>query len=117
VSGDLTSFSTAALVRHTVTRRGRGSQSRSALSPLTVNHVDPTGILLPSGFQAILTANWGTFIASVLSSLDAGGPGTFSYVQLGRGTALHPTPATYPITGSVAEPLLSTQRRRVRRNG
>lgn len=117
VSGDLAPFSTAALVRHTVLRRGRGSQSRTSLSPITANHVTPDGISLVSGFLAILTANFGTFMASILSSLDAGGPGTFSYVQLARGTTLHPTPGTFPITGSVGEPLLSTQRRRVRRNG
>jgi hypothetical protein len=62
-----------------------------------------------------LTTAFTTFMASVITDLDAGGLGVWSYGQLSKGTALAPSGAVYPITSSNAEAALSTQRRRAQR--
>ena len=116
-TGAIAPLQVARVVRHNVSRRGRGSQSRSYLSPVIASIVEADGITITPSFVSTLTAHWDTLIGDTLTALNAGGLGSWSYVQLGKGTTLHPTPGTYAITSSEAEPLLSTIRRRTRRNG
>jgi hypothetical protein len=62
-----------------------------------------------------MTTAFTTFIASVLTDLNSGGMGVWSYGQLSKGTALAPAGAVYAITSSNTELALSTQRRRAQR--
>lgn len=105
------------LVRHAVTRRGRGSQSRSAFSPIAAVSIEADGITRGPTYVTALTAGFADLISTTLALCTSTAGGAWSYVQLAKGTALHPTPGTFPITSSAAEPLVSTMRRRTRRNG
>lgn len=101
----------AALVHHTVYRRGKGSQSRTFLSPLSINSLDSTGEQLTSSEHGNLQTDFGTFITGVLAALNALSAGFFTYVQLskkGAGT-------TYPIVNSTVDILVASQDRRLGR--
>ena len=112
----------AAAVAHDVLRRGRGSQSRSSFSPLAATSIDSTGRELSVGYKAALQTAFDNFRSDVLTDVDTAVGGVVtSYVQLSKGTPAPPLPIvvppqTYDITESRVENLLTTQRRRMRRN-
>jgi hypothetical protein len=110
----LTSGSTAILVNHATIRRGRGSQSRSYLSPVPNIYVSPDGLTIPSADLAAIQTHWNNFEAAVLTDLNAIDPlYTWRRVQVSK----IPPGAVFNIVASNVEPKLSTQRRRTRRNG
>jgi hypothetical protein len=103
---------TAALVKHTVYRRGKGSQSRTFLTPVNSVVVTADGLSLTAGAVAGIALDWNNMLLAILNDLNAYRPG-WTYVQVSK----KGTGASYPITGSNVEVPLSTQRRRVRRSG
>ena len=109
---NLAAFPTAAVIRHNVLRRGRGSQSHSAISPLTIDKVQTDGQTLTDAHRLALTTEFENFIGQVQANFTAAISGiTIDYVQLskkGAGT-------TYPITGSFAESLVGSERSRTLR--
>lgn len=111
-TGQLAPATTAIEIRHTVNRRGKGSQSRTFLTPMQVVDVEADGKTLAPSRQNTIESAFVTFISSVLTDLQAGG-GVWLYTQLSK----IPPGRTFNITSSVVEPLLTTQRRRARRNG
>ena len=114
---DLTAISASMLIHHTTTRRGRGSQSRTNLSPVMQNILTTDASSINDIFRASTQLAWDTFIAAVLLALAAEVPGVWSYVQLSKGYLPTPVGATFPISGSTVEAKLSTQRKRAQRRG
>jgi hypothetical protein len=110
-AGNVAPVSTAIVVRHDVIRRGRGSQSRSYLSPVTSAIFTADGTQINSSLVTSLSTAFQLFLADVVDDLAIASPGTWSYQQLSK----HPTPRTFRIDSSEAEAFLSTQRRRARR--
>ncbi len=108
----LAPVSAAAIIRHSVMRRGRGSQSHSAISPLTIDQVTSNGRGLDPGFITGYTTEWNNFIGQVQADFATAYPANaIDYVQLSK----KGSGATYPITGSNAETLLGTERSRTPR--
>lgn len=108
-----------AVIKHNVVRRGKGSQSRTTISPIPESGIASDRKTLTTSYQASLSAGFTAFINGVLADLLTSTSLTFEYVQLSKGTA-HPLPggtppATYTISGSAVEAKLSTQRRRAQR--
>lgn len=104
--------SAAAVIRHNVTRRGRGSQSHSAISPLPFAAISTDGKSVVPGVITTLTTEFENFIGAVQADFLAAFPtDTLEYVQLSKKGA----GATYPITGSFCESLLGTERSRTPR--
>jgi len=112
VSGDVAPVSSALIVRHTVLRRGRGSQSHSAISPIAAASVTADGKSITEGNVTFFTTEFLNFIAGVQADFMTftGGTG-IDYVQLSKKGA----GATYTITSSAAESLLGTERSRTPR--
>lgn len=108
-----------AVVKHDVVRRGKGSQSRTTISPIPESGIAADRKTLTTSYQASLDAGFTAFINGVLADLLTSTSLTFEYVQLSKGTpATGPIvvpPATYVISGSHVESKLSTQRRRAQR--
>jgi hypothetical protein len=123
MSETLTAGMVAAAVAHSVVRRGRGSQSRSSFSPMGNTGIDSTGTQLSTAHRDSMQTAFDNFIAAVKASVLAAAPGTTTnYVQLSKGTSsgtppVIVAPAVYQIVNSVVELPLTTQRRRMRRNG
>lgn len=116
-TGTITSLSTAVAIGHVVTRRGRGSQSRTYLTPVIASQIEADGrTLVPADRTAFDTA-FNAFIAEALATIAAAHAGTWSYVQLSKGNGTTVPGRTFSIESSTTESLLSTQRRRTRRNG
>lgn len=104
--------SAAAVIRHNVVRRGRGSQSHTAISPLQRVEVMDDGTQVTPAFITNVTSDFEDFIAGVqadFTSLGIGGD--LEYVQLSK----KGSGATYAISGSVVEALLGTERSRTLR--
>ena len=109
---DVAPVSCAAVVRHAVTRRGRGSQSHSALSPLPASAITADGKSLNAGPRGALQSAFSDFIAAVVTDYVTAYPTrTIDYVQLSKKSP----GATYPITSSSVEDLLGTERSRTPR--
>lgn len=105
--------STSVLIKHVVDRRGRGSQGRTFLSPVPSGSVTADGKSVVETTRTLIETQFGVFTAGVVSALSAMPGGAWSFDQLSKvGTG-----ASYPILSSTVEGALSTQRRRVRRNG
>lgn len=117
LTGNIMPLAMAKLIRHNVVRRGRGSQSRSSFSPILFTDVEGDGITMEPTANSVFGTAFNTLISSWLALCTSTAGGAWDYVQLGKGTALHPTPAVYAITSSAPETLASTVRRRTRRNG
>lgn len=104
--------SCSAVVRHAVRRRGRGSQSHSAISPLPTAAIATDGRSLLEGPRGNIDAFFNDFIGLVQAGFaDDFAGDTLEYVQLskkGAGT-------TYPILSSTCESLLGTERSRTPR--
>jgi hypothetical protein len=112
VAANLAPVSAAAIIRHNVLRRGRGSQSHSSISPLANNTVTTDGTSITGAFQGVLQTEFENFIGVLQAAFTAGTPGNnIDYVQLSKKGA----GATYPITGSATELLLGTERSRTPR--
>lgn len=111
-SGQRIAVSTAAVIKHNVLRRGRGSQSHSAFSPLTIGEITEDGQSLSGGMVTGLTEEWENWIAGIQAATEAATAAfTVAYVQLSRKGA----GATYPIISTAAESLLGTERSRTAR--
>jgi hypothetical protein len=110
--GVVAPVSAAAIVRHTVFRRGRGSQSHSAISPLPAASVTDDGTSLRSGPILDITTEYEDFIGAVQAATAAAAtPFSVTYVQLSK----KGTGATYPIIATQCETLLGTERSRTPR--
>jgi hypothetical protein len=104
--------SAAAVIKHTVVRRGRGSQSHSAISPLATSKITGDGTSLTDAAQLSFSEEFGDFIGEVQAAWIAAHPEeALAYVQLSKKGA----GAIYPITGSACEKLLGTERSRTPR--
>lgn len=109
---DLAGVTVAAVVKHTVARRGRGSQSRSYLGPLTLTQLGVAQRETTSGTRTGFTTSWQAMIDGVVSDYDAAySPQSIVYSQLSRIGA----GATHPIVSSATELAVGYQRRRARR--
>jgi len=101
-----------AVIRHTVLRRGRGSQSHSSISPLIAGTISSDGETVTAGPVAAFTTEWGNFIGGIQAATAAAAtPFTVNYVQLSR----KGVGATYPITSSFCDVLPGTERSRTAR--
>lgn len=101
-----------AVIRHTVFRRGRGSQSHTAISPLQRSEITIDGTSLDPAFITNVTSDFENFIADTISGYTTlGGGGILDYVQLSK----KGSGATYLITSNQAEPLVGTERSRTGR--
>lgn len=102
----------AAVLRHHVVRRGRGSQGHTAMSPLLLADLTPDRANVTAAFITNRTNDFQDFIGAVQADFLAGGAGgDLSFVQLSR----KGDGATYAIASSVVEPLLGTERSRTLR--
>jgi hypothetical protein len=111
-SGAMAAASAAAVIRHQVNRRGRGSQGHTAISPLQNSELDGTGDTITDGLQVALTSDFGDFITGVQTDWASHVPSiALQYVQLSRKGA----GTTYEILNSFAEKLLGTERSRTLR--
>lgn len=101
-----------AVIRHTVLRRGRGSQSHSSISPLIAGTVEVDGETITPGPVAAFTTEWGNFIGGIQAATAAAAvPFNVDYVQLSK----KGVGATYPITGSFCDVIPGTERSRTAR--
>jgi hypothetical protein len=103
-----------ALVHHTTTRRGKGSQSRTTLSPILETGINTDHRTLLGIYQADLQTHFDTFKSDVAAAVLASSSHVISHVQVSKGTS-HISPAAFPITLSSVESEITTQRRRMRR--
>lgn len=111
VGGAVAGVAQAAVIRHNVFRRGRGSQSHTAISPLADSEVTVDGSSVTAAFITNMNSDFGNFIGGVqdaYTTLTSGD--TISYVQLSKKLA-----TTFAITGSNVETLLGTERSRTAR--
>jgi hypothetical protein len=100
---------TAAIIRHSVFRRGRGSQSHTAISPLVRVEVEDTGLTVTAAFITNMDTDFGNFIGGVQAAFNAASGGNdIDYVQLSK----KGSGATYPITSSATEALVGSERSR-----
>ena len=113
--GALTAISTtatAAVIKHSVLRRGKGTQSRTYISPVGTSQISSDGKSVSSTFQTSLDTQFNLFVGGVISDFTTANPGHgLTYGQLSK----KGTGAFYEIVTSSAELPLSTQRRRTRR--
>jgi hypothetical protein len=101
----------AAVIRHNVFRRGRGSQSHTAISPLNDSEISVDGTSVTAAFITNMNSDFGDFIGGVQAAFTAAtGGDTISYVQLSKRLG-----RTFDITGSSTETLLGTERSRTSR--
>lgn len=109
---NVAAVSAAAVIKHQVRRRGRGSQGHTAISPLVPTEIDSTGETVTDAFITNMNADFGNFIGAVQAQWNTDVPATgLSYVQLSKVGA----GATYPILSSSTEKLLGTERSRTPR--
>ena len=112
VNANVAPVAAAAVIRHTVRRRGRGSQGHTQISPLMASEIDGTGETVTDAFVTNVTSDFGNFIAAVHAAWAVDVPAVgLAYVQLSRKGA----GATYPILSSQVEKLLGTERSRTAR--
>jgi hypothetical protein len=100
----------AALVKHTVIRRGKGSQSRTFLSPLSSADITINGDQVTTTWRGNVQVAFDSFVAATISGLAVTSPGTWTYVQLSKKLS-----RTFPIAASLVETKVSSQRRRLPR--
>jgi hypothetical protein len=109
---DVAPVSAAAIIRHSVFRRGRGSQGHTAISPLNRIEVTADGSQVTSAFITNVTSDFENFIAAVQAAYTtATDGGSIDYVQLSR----KGSGAIYRIVSSSVEALLGTERSRTSR--
>ncbi len=111
-SASIMPTASAAVIRHTVRRRGRGSQGHTQISPLLNGEVTTDGQSVTDSFVTNVTNDFENFIAAVQAAWAVDVPAVgLAYVQLSRKGA----GATYPILSSQVEKLLGTERSRTAR--
>ena len=111
-SGALAAASAAAVIKHQVIRRGRGSQSHTAISPLENSELDGTGDTVTDAFVTNVSSDFQNFIGDVYAAWAVNVPAVaIAFVQLSRKGA----GATYEITDSRVEKVLGTERSRTLR--
>lgn len=102
----------AAVLRHHVFRRGRGSQSHTAISPLLLSQLNADHNGVNAAFITNRTIDFENFIGEVQGDFTtATSGGEIAFVQLSKKGA----GATYAITSSVFEEILGTERSRTLR--
>lgn len=108
----ISAASAAVVIRHGVLRRGRGSQSHSAWSPVPKAYVDDNGQNVADSYRLGLTEEWENWIAAIQLAFSDFTTGLdLAYVQLSKKGA----GATYPIVLTQAEAILGTERSRTAR--
>lgn len=105
----------AGRIKHTVTRRGRGSQHSTYISPMSADDVTSNGEEVTTGWKTSCTTNYASFVSDALLSLAFSSPGTWTKGQTSKFQNKVLTPAFYPIVASVPQLLVSSQRRRLGR--
>ncbi len=105
----------AGVVKHVVSRRGKGSQSRTFLSPLSDSDITVNGDQVTAGWVTRADADWFALINNTVTAMNAAFPGPWSYVQLSKQTFGGVYGKIFGITASSAETLISSQRRRLGR--
>lgn len=105
----------AGRIKHTVARRGRGSQHSTHLSPISTDDINAAGDQLISSWVSAANSAWNTFIADTLTGVNSASPGTWTYVQVSKFQNKVYTGASYPILSSAAQALIGSQRRRLGR--
>jgi len=110
-SGDTSPAPVAAVIKHSILRRGRGSQSRTFISYFKDAWITPGGESLVSANAGTITSAWNAFVAGVIADPDVVDIGVLSFGQLSRSGA----GSFHPALGSACETLLSTQRSRTAR--
>lgn len=113
--GPMSFIQVAGIVKHVVSRRGKGSQSRTFLSPLSDSDITVNGDQVSSGWTSRVNADWAALIGGTISAMNSAFPGPWSYVQLSKQTFAGVYGRTFQITASGAETLISSQRRRLGR--
>lgn len=110
IAGAICPVSTALVIKHAVDRRGRGSQSRTFLGPVSVNWLHSDGKSIEPTNATIVQDAWDAFILAVQTDLAAVSGGVV-FCQISS----TPVDATYTVIESIAEAELTTARGRVRR--
>jgi hypothetical protein len=110
-TGDTSPAPVAAVIKHSILRRGRGSQSRTFISYFKDGWITPGGESLNSVNAGTITSAWDAFLTGVIGDPDVVDLGVLTFGQLSRvGSG-----AFHPSLGSSCETLLSTQRSRTAR--
>ncbi len=105
----------AGRIKHTVTRRGRGSQHSSYISPMSADDVTSNGEQVTSGWRTSAAADYTAFVSNTLLDLAGSSPGTWTHGQVSKFQNKVLTPNFFPIVASVPQLLVSSQRRRLGR--
>jgi len=105
----------AGRIKHTVTRRGRGSQHSSYMSPMSDADITVNGDEVTVSWRTNMAAAYFGFTSGILSTLATSPGGTWSHVQVSKFQNKVLTPNSFPIISSVPQILLSSQRRRLGR--
>ncbi len=101
----------AGLIKHTVIRRGRGSQSHTFISPLSELSVTTDGTAVTNAWVLAADAAFPAFMNAVVADMQALYPTGWQYVQLSK----KPTPRVFEIHDSSADVPISSQDRRLGR--
>jgi len=109
--GDPAPAPVAMLMKHTVVRRGRGSQSHTSFSGFPDSAIESSGKTISVAFASSVDTAWSTMVLAVEADVAAATGVTINFRQLSK----IPPGRTFAIDGSVMERALSTQRRRARR--
>lgn len=105
----------AGRVKHTVSRRGRGSQHSSYLSPMSDNDITVNGDQVTPAWRASAASDFNAFLVNTLSDLNIAMPGTWTHVQVSKFQNKAYVGRAFPILSSVVQVELSSQRRRLGR--
>jgi hypothetical protein len=103
------------MIKHTVFRRGKGSQSRTFLGPIGDVDITVNGDQMQSFWVANANTDFHAMITNTINAMNTGFPGDWSHVQLSKQTYGGVYGRTFEITASNAETLISSQRRRLAR--
>lgn len=113
--GNILAASTCVLAKHLISRRYRGGHPRTYFPPS-----DQTHLATPNSWTTSWISNWQTNVAAFFADIaslmpSASAPWIHVNVSYFSGGAMRVTPVVDPITGSVVETKVATQRRRIGR--
>jgi hypothetical protein len=100
----------AALVHSSVSRRGKGSQSRSFLSPISNRDMTANGEQLTDAFRISTEAAFNQFVTRSLSDLVTATGGSWFFVQMSKKLG-----RTFFMTDHAVDTFVSSQDRRLQR--